>query len=322
LDQPLALPSTGLASPRITPLPEGIIMPVSVRFMFGTEVIARTDALKWLTAAGIHLDQEYPEHVLESLDPFLARTTKTYGFLDQSTFVRDLVGSVGRPRATGAAPMITLNAVYCPGIDDEMKRNIASLFMHFPKMYKTAFEGGCKCLGSLSPQARLYILCHGHAEMPLFTTEKGKWTARQLADMLEGDGLRKDHRDIELLVCHAGESVSSSAAADKRMGLAASFAQAKAKGDETTMARLKAAYSKVKAPAPAPFTSGSQVLPVVAQLVQVLKDKHYDYLSITSYACPVAQYYANGQVHLDLKKLGGQWGVPASRHPELKKVWH
>ena len=44
--------------------------------------------------------------------------------------------------------------------------------------------------------------------MPIFRTNK-TFSATELADLLVKDGLSLDQKEIELLVCHAGESVNT-----------------------------------------------------------------------------------------------------------------
>lgn len=212
-----------------------------------------------------------------------------------------------------------MTTVYCPGLDPEMQACIASIKASFKNINSQTFEGGLKQLGTLAATDKLYIICHGHAQMPLFVTKKGRWTAKQLADLVEADGLAKNHREIELLVCHAGESVSSAKAGNARLKIQQAATAAKAAGKPTD--KLVASYNKITGPKPAEFTSNTQLLPMAAQFVQELKNKRYTNIRIISYACPVAQYWSNGEVMLDLGDKGGQWGQPATRYPQYKKVW-
>jgi hypothetical protein len=277
--------------------------------------------LKWLASGGINLQSDYPGHLLSILDTFLTQTSKTYGFLQQTALLSDLITFGGRPRSTGRAPLIMLDGIYCPSIDADMGESIRVFLYYFPSVYQRPFEGGKKQLGSLSPASKLYVICHGHSEMPLFKTGTGSWTAAQLAGLMESDGLRKDHRVIELLVCHAGASVTSISAGQHRLALRAKAQKAQKAGRTRRVEKLKAEYGKVRGPGPAEYSNVKQILPMCAQFIDALKKNKYSYIRVISYACPVAQYYVGGQVHLDLRSRGGQWGVRASEHPDLVKVW-
>jgi hypothetical protein len=105
---------------------------------------------------------------------------------------------------------IEQNFLWSPKLDGDTElTERAGRYIDDLNLYKRAFQGGQGGLGQFSSKAKMYILCHGHSRLPLFSTEGGKWTAAQVAQMLLDDGMNKDQRDIELLVCHAGESVNS-----------------------------------------------------------------------------------------------------------------
>jgi len=191
----------------------------------------------------------------------------------------------------------------------------------------TFYEGGKGGLGDFVPQAKLWILCHGHERMPRFTTSAGRWSAQELAALLAADGLPKTQRDIELLVCHAGESVNSKANAKKLLGFQAKADRHKARG-RAIPAGLQAKYKKASAAGLQPqfyesaANASALLLPMAAQLSQALKEAGFTHFRLISYKAPVSMF-ANGKgVHIDLSSRGGQWGTPVTEAPEYRAIWH
>jgi hypothetical protein len=221
-----------------------------------------------------------------------------------------------------------MNLIWCPSIDSEMRGQMETVISTFPHMHKTPLEGGKKELGSFTPLTdKLYIIAHGHAQMPLFTCNKKHWNATELVDLLQTDGLPTTWRDIELLVCHAGESVNSVKVGSKLLALQQMGKDLKAQGvapGSSQFTKLGKKFDAIaaKGPKPSAFTSDDQLLPLVAQFTQALKNKKYTNFRVISYAAPVAQNFSTGEVRLDLRKTGGEWGEPLSKYPHLKKVWH
>ncbi|MEL6330880.1 MAG: hypothetical protein AAFR38_14615 [Planctomycetota bacterium] len=221
-------------------------------------------------------------------------------------------------------PNLDIPHLWCPGLDTEMGQR-GERFISANKWHGTILEGGKKQLGGFGPHGKLYILSHGHAQMPVFTTEKGSWTAEQLAALLEADGLAKDQREIELLVCHAGESVNSKAVGGKLMAVSQSYQDAKAANASVDSAPFKKKYDKINAKSTQPTFFESEperlLVPLSAQLADALKKKHFTNFRVTAYKCPVAQYNPGPGVFLDLTPKGGNWGEKASDHAGYTVVW-
>ena len=214
------------------------------------------------------------------------------------------------------------NHLWGPMPDAEMKE-LARLYIRDLGLHATFLQNGACDLAKFAPQSKLYVLAHGHAQMPMFTNENGKWSASQLALMLEADGLPKDQRDIELLVCHAGQSVNDKATASKLLKIFSKSEAAKAQGKGTGAFDAKYAEAAAKGTKPRFFESDPEALliPLAAQLAQALKRLGYTHFRVISYKCPVAQYTTEGHVHLDLSTKGGHWGARATDHPTFRVIW-
>lgn len=217
---------------------------------------------------------------------------------------------------------ISKDHIWGPMPDKEMQ-NLAATYIRNFKLHDVFLENGACRLGDFTPQSKIYILVHGHAQMPLFSNSNGKWSATQLARMLEADGLPKDQREIELLVCHAGESVNDKKTGAKLLNINSQAQAAKAQGK--SIDKLVGLFSKVagKGTGPSFFESDPEklLLPLAAELAQALKHLGYTNFRVISYKCPVAQYSEDGEVYLDLTKKGGRWGVKAKLHPTYRVVW-
>lgn len=221
-----------------------------------------------------------------------------------------------------------MNLIWCPSIDSEMRGQMDSVIRSFPQMHQTALEGGKGELGAFNPLTdKLYIIAHGHSQMPVFKCNKKHWTATELVQLLMADGLPATWRDIELLVCHAGESVNSVKVGDKLMGIQQQALDLKAKGvtaGSAPMNKLVTTFNAAaaKGQAPSAFTSQDQLLPLAAQFTQALKDNRYTNFRVISYGAPVAQNFSGGTVTLDMKTKGGAWGESLAQNPGLIKIWH
>ncbi|MEP1079875.1 hypothetical protein NDI52_31190 [Leptolyngbya sp. PL-A3] len=136
---------------------------------------------------------------------------------------------------------IVQNALYLPWPDAELTEFANNAIRGLPNMYPKILtgihhlnspnvaSGTYKPLASLNPNVKLYLMTHGHDTIPIFyipgkTTSydgeainnKGVFTPAELAKWIENDGLSKEHRDLELLVCSAALSVGSKATVKKR----------------------------------------------------------------------------------------------------------
>jgi hypothetical protein len=192
-------------------------------------------------------------------------------------------------------------AVYCPGLDPEMQGGIDALVYWKWVDKADVHVGGGRSLGNLDEKKKLYLLCHGHGAMPLFCTKAGRWTAAQLADLMMTDGLKAGHREIEMLVCHAGESITTNDASEQRMAIYHQHAQAKAQGNNAAMQKLEAKFMKVVAqgPGPAVFSHADQVIPLCAQFIDALKQRGLTNIRVTAYKAAVSQAFdGSRQVYL------------------------
>lgn len=217
---------------------------------------------------------------------------------------------------------IEIDHLWAPSPDDEIKSR-ANSYIRDLKLYDRLLQSGTRELGNFSPDSKLYILAHGHSEIPAFSNKNGKWTATQLANMLSGDGLPNNHREIELLVCHAGESVNNKKTGEKLLRTYQNYEAAKS--GNRNVSKFKKLYNKInkKSTSPTFFEDDPEklLIPLAAQLVQSLKYIGYTNVRVISYKCPVAQYSAGGEVYLDLSKKGGRWGVKAKDHSQYRVVW-
>jgi hypothetical protein len=189
----------------------------------------------WLGEARIQLEASYPKWVLDHVAKFLKDGTKSFGESEQALFVRTLIASATKTRDALAG--IALDGVYAPSPDDDLGLKAMPEGLK-STLYQTAFVGGKGGLDKLNLNSTLYILCHGTPVAPVFDTDSGKFTAEKMAKMLQADGLRKNHRDIELLVCRAGQSVTSKAVADARLALLPKMEAAQQAGNRTELATL------------------------------------------------------------------------------------
>jgi hypothetical protein len=216
-------------------------------------------------------------------------------------------------------------AVYCPGLDDELAGKFDQLVFFGWVGVDDCHAGLGRSLDRVPVDTKLYLLCHGHAQLPLFSTSVGKWNAGELADRMMSDGLNKDHRDIEMLVCHAGESISTEKDAAKRMVIYQQWRAAQAANQAAEMKKLQDKFAKLakKGSKPSSYDHEKKVLPLCAQLTQELKIRGFDCIRVIAYACEVAMYFGyTNEVMLDLTAKGGTWGVKASANPDYRKVWH
>lgn len=219
------------------------------------------------------------------------------------------------------------NPLWVPGMDVEMRSRARGYISSLINMYPIAIEGGRGGLGDFMPTAKLYILAHGHNRLPMFKTEAGYWNADQLADLLLRDGLSLKQRDIELLVCYAGESVNTKDVAAKMMGLQTQYTAEKAAGNESHVKQLVRKYEELEKKSHPQFFENdpeSLLLPLAAQLSQALRIRRFTHFRIISYKCPVAQYNPGPHVYLDLTEKGGPYGVSADdpQYTQYRAFWH
>ena len=199
--------------------------------------------------------------------------------------------------------------IWCPGVDEEMTKCSENFIKHL-QLVPTLHGAGQTGLEKFGSRSRCYVLAHGHAEFPVFSTQKGKWTADQLARMLVDSGLNPDIKFIELLVCHAGESVNNLEAGNELYRLWRSYraAEGNAKKQERIAEAYKA-YAKAHGSAPTIYHDATVnwfqkdeaenlarmerqsklVLPMSAQLTQALKQLGVNSFILTSYMAPVNQ---------------------------------
>lgn len=197
------------------------------------------------------------------------------------------------------------NYIWCPGADAEMTKCAANMIKHLG-LVDTLFEGKGAGLEKFGTKAKLYILAHGHVKLPLFTTKSGKWTASQLAELLVAAGVNPHIKEIEMLVCHAGESVNTIASAADMSSLMLKNKSAIKSGDMAQQASILEQYNEKVALSRSPqhYERGSepeantpeaiaeqslQLLPLAAQLADALKNQGLSNFVLTSYKAPVSQ---------------------------------
>lgn len=212
--------------------------------------------------------------------------------------------------------------------DSEM-RTLAERMIGKMKLHPVFQQNGACNLSEFDPKNKLYILAHGHGELPYFMNDNGQWSASQVAKMLKADNLPTDQREIELLVCNAGESVNDKKRAAKLEDLFGKLTDAKAAGKNIDAIKAQYNRSILKSTAPQPFEKDPEklLLPMAAQLAQALKLEGFTHFSIISYMCPVSTVMTDEHVRLDLsgKEIApgvkGVWGAKASLFPKFRVVW-
>lgn len=190
--------------------------------------------------------------------------------------------------------------------------------------------GGQNTLGQVADGDTLFIMVHGSSEMPLLTCRKcvvdnkvGQrryWSAAQMAALLKSDGLPLTHRDLNMLVCHAGESVGDLSIVKQRLAIQERVPAAR--NNAVEMKRLTKLYADL-APltATSHFTNYGQTFPMGAQLFRELFLLGYNNLRITSYKAPVAQYF--GMPSIGQKDFEVNLVVPGIHDPvEMSKCPH
>lgn len=193
--------------------------------------------------------------------------------------------------------------IYVPDATDTDLPKLANRLITDWRM--TGHYGGQKTLGGVGANDTLYLLMHGHGSMPLFTQrecvvdgEAGRahyWSAEEMAALLESDGLPKTHRDINMLVCHAGESVGDLAMAKELLAIQAKVPAVRK--DKVEMAALNKKYKALAAQmAPSHYTNDGQTFPMGAQLFRALSLRGYNNLRIISYKAPVATYFGTPSI--------------------------
>ncbi|WP_375447327.1 hypothetical protein [uncultured Fibrella sp.] len=167
---------------------------------------------------------------------------------------------------------------------------------------------GKRELKSFAPSGKLYIVCHGHEALPIFTNSMGKWTAENIAEMLELDGLSKEQQVIELLVCYAGLSVNSIERLKKIQALQSEAARLGAGKEQSAaiaaLVRMQKEPSELK-----PYSNPQQVMPLANQLFNALTSRGYTKLKLISYKAKVSQAIDANGVLVDLPGYAGPKSV-------------
>lgn len=226
-------------------------------------------------------------------------------------------------RAKDVEPSIFQNAVYLPLQDKELKEVAKNAIYSLPNMHPKILTGQPNPLANLSPNVKLYLILHGHAKLPRFVVHGDNYNPisfapAKLAEWMERDGLRKDHRELELLVCHAGESVGTREIVKKREAIQEKYHKVNAskkteKQKEKLQKKLKTKFNKVGIE-PSEFTKSDQWLPLAAEFVDELKKRKYTNIRVIAYKGPVSQSFGENSPH-DYpitygqdRQQGKQWG--------------
>ena len=202
--------------------------------------------------------------------------------------------------------------LWCPSIDEDIKGIAKQALKKLSDIYPRLLEGGKEQLGQFKPAQKLYVIAHGDPRMPIFRTDK-TFSATELADLLVKDGLSLEQKEIELLVCHAGESVNTANRSQYLMAMRNKIVETRKINTDAASVlsnRLQAETKKEKRPEfyDAQHSSGRE-LPLGAQLVQALKAHNFTNLLITCYQAPITSTFNNGVVCLNLagkKDLAGE----------------
>ena len=192
--------------------------------------------------------------------------------------------------------------VFCPvnpeSAGDAAVKQACRTVLNLPGVVGPVINGNTVALGTVDATAKLYIICHGHQDMPYFTVGKQRWTAKEMAELLEGSGLKKTHREIVMLICHAGQSLGNEAVINQRVALQSTYD--KVKNATTGKDAIKKAdtlhkFAELKDQAsPTNFTNKEQVLPMICQLIDALKAKKYDFIRMQAFLGPVKADLSNG----------------------------
>jgi hypothetical protein len=222
----------------------------------------------------------------------------------------------GRSGAVSAAdlPVDTYKSMlWCPSVDNDIKDIAKQALKKLSDMYPRLLEGGKKELAQFKPEQKLYIVAHGDPRMPIFRTDK-TFSATELADLLVKDGLSLEQKEIELLVCHAGESVNTEKRSNYLMEMRNKIVQTRTVNAEAANGLSKRLQTETRNEKAPQFydanNSKERELPLGAQLVQALKGHNFTNLLITCYQAPITSTFNNGVVCLDLKGKTNLAGKP------------
>lgn len=196
-------------------------------------------------------------------------------------------------------------------------QDVANGATMYLKAYPVLLSFGKGELKSFAPSGKLYIVCHGHEALPVFTNSRGRWTAEGLAEMLERDGLSKEQQVIELLVCYAGVSVNSIERLKRIEDL-----QSEASRDGTDRRKLTAvAALKEMEKEPSelkPYTNAQQVMPLANQLFNALITRGYAKMKLISYKAKVSRAIDANGVLVDLPDTAGPTSV--KKRPDMVHI--
>ena len=218
---------------------------------------------------------------------------------------------------------INKNVIYCPGRDQEFERLADSMLLNVPNMHQEPLWGGDGTLDAVSANVKVYLAVHSHYELSVFDAAGQKWTAKQMAALMESDGLPKEHVNLVMMVCNAGLALNSKKSQQAMADIRARYVQAVESNDQQAIAKAQRdwAAAEKKAAKPSEYDNAKQTLPLVCELVDELKKRGYYALRVTAYKAPVAFIFQNGEVTLNMTEHGGQYGVPVSQCQDETVVW-
>ncbi|SEG02378.1 hypothetical protein SAMN05421819_1723 [Bryocella elongata] len=188
-------------------------------------------------------------------------------------------------------------AVFCPGVDQEMREAIEKMVTAKWVLQKDVHDGkgSTKSLKQVDKETTLFIMSHGNPIFPVFQTRLGKWTGPEMAKLLEKNSLRKNHREIVLLVCNAGSSLSDEANFQRRSPMIKELQMLERK-DKVQFEDKLVLWNKEKKDLKQ-FDSNvkgsleTRILPLAAQLVAELKSLKFLNIRVTCYRTPVSQNF-------------------------------
>jgi hypothetical protein len=164
------------------------------------------------------------------------------------------------------------------------------------------------------------MIAHGDNTRPVFCVGERNWNAKEMANCLETAGLKKDHKQVVMLVCNAGNTIGTQAEMNfffvkrkeyaKLKGAAEKFrsfadpnkVDAQNRAEKELRADAKALlpkdWAKVNEKMPDNFpelySTAKYIAPLVAQLVGELKRKGYSELRVRAFTGEVSNGFHEG----------------------------
>ena len=234
-----------------------------------------------------------------------------------------------------------MSFLYCPAYDAQLRETMDQIhrYWQFARIYsgpRRPTDTDAASLRDVPQGAPLYLLAHGHGELPLFAAnqvvvdgsadrKRFYWSADEMASQLQSEGLTPALQNLHLLVCHAGES---GATIDQATQLSPLFESSKkAQGREREALDKRYAKLVQNWQPPQHYASDRQVMPLAAQLYRELYSRGFTALTITAYKAPMSESVApRTDSHpvfvplLDLRGVGEKRWERVEGHESYKMI--